>query len=152
MAQSTPTNEPRKEQAIPQSRREKMFEAEMANQQLGQLQEYLGGISKQTAEILMLKEEIDRYAKVNEGDEMLVPLAAGIFVKARAAAHQGFLVNVGSGAVVPKDAVQVHAMLDRQIAELRDYEGKIQEQFDTLLKRLEELQAEFASDGTARRG
>lgn len=123
----------------------------MANQQLGQLQEYLGGISKQVAEILTLKEEIDRYAHVNEGDEMLVPIAAGIFVKAKAAQHEGFLVNVGAGAIVPKDAAQVHAMLDKQLAELRGYETKIQEQFDLLLKRLEELQQEFADEGAARR-
>jgi prefoldin alpha subunit len=125
------------------TRREKMFEAEMTNQQLEQMQEYLGNIAKQISEITSLKSEIDKYKDVAAGDDMLVPIAAGIFVKAKATGDQTFLVNVGAGAVVPKDAAAVQAMLDKQLSELHEYEKNIQAQFDKSLARLTELQKEF---------
>jgi prefoldin alpha subunit len=129
-----------------------MFEAEMTNSQLEQVQEYLGSIARQRAEIQTLKEEIDRYQNVKAGDDILAPLANGIFIRAKAVEDRTFLVNAGAGAVVPKSASEVKTMLDKQLAELEEYDLQLHEQFDRLLERLAQIQKEFEAGAAQRKG
>ena len=123
--------------------KEKMFEAEMTHQQLQQVQEYLQRVDKQVAEVLAMKEALSSFEKVEEDQEILVPLAAGVFMRAKSVADKTLRVNVGQGIVVPKSVPEVHIMLDEQLADMRRYEQELQQQFDTLLAKLQQIQREF---------
>jgi prefoldin alpha subunit len=123
--------------------KERMFEAELLNQQLENIQQYLARLEKQTAEVHSLKAALDEFGTVVEGQEMLVPLAAGVFVKAIAVEDKSIHVNVGNGVVVPKTVASMHQMLDEQLSEMKAYEQELQGQFDQMLARLSSLQAEF---------
>jgi prefoldin alpha subunit len=120
--------------------KKQMFEAEMANQQLERIQEYMQRLEKQVAEVLAMKEALDNLQHIKENDEMLVPMAAGVFMKAKAAKERTLLVNVGQGVIVPKDAQGVHAMLDEQLSDMRKYEEQLQREFDTNLAQLQEIE------------
>jgi prefoldin alpha subunit len=120
--------------------REQMFEAEMIHQQLGNLQDYLAKIDKQIAEVLSLKDALDQFCTVKKGEELLVPLAAGVFMKAVATEDHTLHVNVGKGVVVPKSIEGVQAMLDEQLTEMRAYEQQLQQQFEELLGKLKRIE------------
>ena len=123
--------------------KEKMFEAEMTHQQLQQVQEFLQRLDKQVGEVLAMKEALGEFEKIGEGEEMLVPLAAGVFMRAKSVGDKTLRVNVGQGVVVPKSIPEVHVMLDEQIADMRRYEQELQSQFDALLAKLQQIQREF---------
>ncbi len=132
--------------AIPiqeQTKRERMFEAELTNQQLEQLQQYMQKLQKQTNEIATLHEEIKKYAVVKGGEELLVPIANGIFVKAIASPDKTFMVNIGAGTVVEKTEAEVLAIVDKQLHDLREYDASLQKEFDALLTKLTLIQQEF---------
>ena len=120
-----------------------MFEAEMLNQQLERLQEYLGNMDRQAAEITALKSAIDAWSSVPAGDEMLVPIAAGVFAHAHSSVDKTLRVNVGNNTVVAKTVPEMHVMLDTQLTEMRTYEEELHKQFDQLLARLGAIEAEF---------
>ncbi len=122
--------------------KEQMFEAELLNQQLQHIQEYMQRIDKQIAEVLAMREALAEFEKVADGDEMLVPLAAGVFVKARATTDKTLQVNVGNGVVVPKNADGVRAMLAEQMEDMRKYEEELHKQFDQALTRLQSIEKE----------
>ena len=123
--------------------REQMFEAEMIHQQLESLQEYLARVGKQITEVHQLKEALEQFRKVKQGDELLVPLAAGVFMKAIATEDSTLQVNVGKGVVVPKTIEGVHTMLDEQLAEMQQYEQQLQQQFEQLLARLRSIEEKY---------
>jgi len=123
--------------------REQMFEAEMLHQQLENLQEYLAKVGKQTAEVIALKEALEQFKKVKKGDEMLVPVAAGVFMKAIATDDHTLHVNVGKGVVVPKDIDGVNAMLDEQLGEMNQYELQLQTQFESLFAKLKAIEDQY---------
>lgn len=118
----------------------------MLNQQLERVQEYLSRLDKQMAEVVALKEAIDRFSGISEGEEVLAPLAAGVFLRATATGDKTLRVNVGQGVVVPKTVPEVHAMLDEQLGEMRAYEQELHSQFDQLLGKLAQMQQEFEKE------
>jgi prefoldin alpha subunit len=124
--------------------KEKMFEAEMLHQQLERLQEYMERLDRQVAEVLNLKEGLDKFQEVKEGTEVLVPLASGVFVRTLATDDKVLQVNVGQGNVVPKTMQQMHEMLDEQLGEMREYEKELHRQFDQALAKLQKIQTDFA--------
>lgn len=123
--------------------KERMFQAEMINHQLERLQEYLARMDKQTAEVTALKSALDQFKTIEEGEEMLVPLAAGVFMKATSTGDKLLHVNVGQNTIVAKSPDQVHKMLDEQLAEMRQYEEELHAQYDQLLADLEKIEKEF---------
>jgi prefoldin alpha subunit len=127
----------------PEKRRELMFRGEMINQQLERLQDYMQRVNKQEAEVMLLKEALDQYERVQEGDKLLVPVAAGMFVKAKAVADKTIQVNAGQNIVVPKSVADVNKMLDEQLSEMRKYETELQQQFDAALAELQRIEKEF---------
>jgi prefoldin alpha subunit len=129
-----------------QSRREKMFEAELTNQQLEQLQQYMQKLQKQINEISALHQEIRKYGSVQGGEELLVPIANGIFVKAIASKDKEFMVNIGAGTIVPKTEAEVLAIVDKQLHDLHEYDASLQKEFDGLLAKLASMQKEFEKE------
>lgn len=120
-----------------------MFRAEVLGHQMDQIEQQLANADKQAAEITDLREALQRFSGLKEGDEMLVPLAAGIFAKSSFSGEQVLMVNVGAGVVVPKAPAEVAAMLDEQLRNLRAYQQQLHEEFDRMLVELQEIQKKF---------
>jgi prefoldin alpha subunit len=123
--------------------KEKMFEAEMLHQQLEQVQTYIQNIDKQMADVAAMKEALHTFKTIHANDELLVPLAAGVFMKAKASGEHTLRVNVGQGVTVDKTPEQVQEMLDEQMQEMRNYEEQLHKQFDELLGKLQQFEEEF---------
>ena len=115
----------------------------MTHQQLERLQEYMERLDKQIAEVLALKEALDKFNEVKEDEELLVPIAAGVFIKAKASKEKSLQVNVGQGIVVPKSVAEMQLVLDTQLSEMKEYEAQLHRQFDENLAKLQTMQKEF---------
>jgi len=125
------------------TKKEKMFEAELMNQQLENMQRSFEKMEKQRAETLMLKEALSEYEKVEEGQEMLVPIANGMFIKGITTKEKTLQLNVGNNIVVPKTIPEVHSLLDDQLREIDTVQKDLQSQFERVIAKLQDVEQEF---------
>ncbi len=122
----------------------RMVEAEKLNIQLESVERRLQGLARSRTEARDLLAALDQMPSIVEGDELLVPLATGIFVRAKARAGSGFFLNVGDGVVVEKSAQDVRAMVTSQLERIDAQETALQAQFEIGLEHLDELRESFA--------
>ena len=66
-------------------------------------------------ELMLIKASLE---DLNEGSELLIPLGAGIYAKAKLEDSKEFLVNVGSNVIVKKSEDEVKEMIDKEIKEI----------------------------------
>ena len=106
-------------------------------QALGAMEVYkaqLEGILEQQQLVQMSLEELGRgkatvseFMKAAEGDEILVPVGGGSFVRAKVDNSQKILVNVGSGITVEKTAEEAIQLMDVRAQEMMDAMKKLSE-------------------------
>lgn len=128
------------------AQKEKMLRAHVLNHRLGELEEELARMDRQAGEIAALRDALSRFTSVGADEELLVPVAPGIFARARSTGETRLLVNVGAGVVVPKTAEQAQAMVDEQDAQLRAAQDQAQAAFEELLTELQGLEREFKEE------
>ena len=86
---------------------------------------------KQTQKQAQLLEELK---DVKPGSEILVPVSNGMFAKATLTDSHELIVNVGSGAAVPKTIEAAQQMLAKQLDEVQ----KVRVQLAELMQQLEQ--------------
>ncbi len=94
--------------------KEQYQEFKVLQEHMEKLNEHTDMLERQLVLIDDTKDALHAFSSVLPGQEMLVPLADGIFLKAKFAGNPELLVNVGAGAVVPRSCDQVILMLDEQ--------------------------------------
>lgn len=123
--------------------RQKILEAELLNQHLEETEERMDALEKNRGELQQLKDAIDALQGLEGGEETLVPLARGIFVKAKHVQTDRLLVNVGKGIVIPKTPEELRASLDEQERELGEERERLRARFEALLGRIKEIEKGF---------
>lgn len=118
----------------------KYIQMQMIDQQIKQVQQYLQTFDQQLVEIRNVIASLKDLEKLKKGDQILAPLASGIFVKAKLEENKEVRVNVGSGTVVTQSISQAVEMLQGQEAEITQYRSDTMAKFDELVKKAEELQ------------
>jgi prefoldin alpha subunit len=137
-AKNTPTH------PAAENEKQLMFEAELLNQQLSQIQTFLRKLEEQEQEVVAMRDAISQIGAVEQGAELLVPLAPGIFFKATHTGDTQLLVNVGTSTLVPKTPMEVGEMLDMQAKEIDAHGKELAKEYETKLARMQALEAEFA--------
>lgn len=94
--------------------KEKYQEFQVMQAQMEKLSENMQFLQDQQIEIEISKNAINELEKVEIGNEILAPIAQGIFLKAKLDDNTKLLVNVGSGATVEKSIEQVNSLLQEQ--------------------------------------
>ena len=94
-------------------------------------------------DIAAIKESIDDIKKQEVGSEILVPLANGIFIKAKLSEKDNFLVNVGSDVVVRKDSEQAKILLDEQAKEINTYKENIYQQMINISEQIRNVETDI---------
>lgn len=86
-----------------------------------QLQHYEKAIEKLN-ESLEALEELEKTiidtSKLKKGEEMLIPVANGIFIKGKVEDAKEFMVNVGEGIVLKKTKEQTISLIEKQKKEI----------------------------------
>ncbi len=97
---------------------EKYFQFQLLAQQVEQLDQVISTLRKQVEELNSLKQTLEEITHIPEGNELLVPLGAGIFLKASLKDTKELLMNVGSKVVVKKTPFEALEMIKIQVEEI----------------------------------
>ena len=123
--------------------KQSVVEAEQLNIRLEGIERRLESLARSRAEAKELLISLGQLPTLKDGDGLLVPVATGLFTKARAVASDTLLVNVGDGVTVEKTVAEVRAMVEAQIKRMDEQEAHLHAQFEAGLSRLGELQQVF---------
>jgi prefoldin alpha subunit len=122
---------------------EKYMEMKLVEEQLEEIQKQAKTVEKQVIELASTVQSIDEFRQVNAGDELLIPLSGGIFVKARLKDNKQFLVNVGADIVVIKDIEATKTLISNQVDEMQNLHAKMHLQMQRLVHHSSGLEKEL---------
>jgi prefoldin alpha subunit len=122
---------------------QRFMEYQMLEQQIKQLQQQLEKMEAQTAEVNKVAESVEDISKAKKGSEVLVPVSGGIFFRTTMQENSKFLVNVGSGVVVTKDAEGTKKLLKEQATEIELYKMHVAHQLEKSLEQYQMIENEL---------
>jgi len=100
--------------------KEKYMQFQFLQKNIEQLSSHLEMLNQQNAELEISIHALQELGKSKVGDEILAPIADGIFLRAELKENQKFIVNVGSGITVEKTKEQVIELLETQKKEISE--------------------------------
>ena len=122
---------------------EKYAELQMFDYQMKQLQQIAENVDAQILEISKTIEALTEFDKLDGREELLFPVANGIFASGRLSGEKILKINVGDNAVVEKSVSEAIAMMDSQLKELEKYKGELTEQMRKFIEKMQEYQQEL---------
>lgn len=126
---------------------QKYIELKMLDQQIQEMQQSLQQLETQRDEILSVQQALDELKLQEKGSDILVPVANGIFMKAKLDEADNLVLNVGAGVAVEKNVEQTQAILSRQRNEITSLEQEYSENLNKMVEKAITLQQELQSDG-----
>ncbi len=93
---------------------QKYLQFQLIQQQLEQVNEHLQMLNQQTAELDISINAVTELSQTEVNNEILAPIANGIFLKAKLTDNKKFIVNVGSDTTVEKTVPGVIKLLEEQ--------------------------------------
>lgn len=122
---------------------QKYMELQMIDAQLKQIQKQVQSLENQAAEMEIISYGLEEIKDIEKGNEILVPLANGIFAKAKIEDTNNLVVNVGSNTAVIKNIHDTKEMLASQTIEIRSAQEQLSSQFNQILQKAKEAEAEL---------
>ena|SRR3989344_8384868 len=122
---------------------EKYMEYQGLVQQFQQLKENSQTLEKHILELNKLKENLDSLSKFNTGEEALMSLGSGIFLKGEFKDNNKVLMSVGSGICVEKNVEDAIKTVDRQMVEVVGFNEQIKMEVQKTVDNIQELQLEL---------
>lgn len=122
---------------------QKYLEVQVLDRQMKQVQKQVEILEQQISDLEEVQQNLDALARAKVGSEILVPIASGIFFKARLEDNKSLAVNAGSNTVVRKDVLSTKSMLAEQAGEMRKFQAELVQQFEKMAERAAELQKEM---------
>jgi len=107
---------------------------QMIDQEIKQIQAQMQALEQQMQDIAGVVEALNDLGKVKQGNELLIPVAGGIFVKAKLEDPSHLLINVGASVNVKKSLPEVVSMIESQAKELESTYMHLQEQFQAMFE------------------
>ncbi len=128
---------------IKQDLQQKYMEFQMLSRQVNILSQQTQLINNKIIELKTLSQSINEISNINKDTEILVPLGAGILMKASIKDSKSLLMNVGADVVLNKTHEEAHAIIESQVSELElalsQTESELAEINSTLMSIQEEL-------------
>jgi len=122
---------------------EKVVQLQMVHQQLKQFQQQMQMLEQQMLELDNTKAALEELGAVEKGKDIYVPLAQGIFAKAKWDSDGTFLVNVGAATAVEKDSESVKKMVEEQQQEAAKIKEEMVKQVEKLVSHAHGLENEL---------
>lgn len=121
---------------------QKYLEFQMIGEQMKQLQQQAQLLDEQTGELNITLQGLEDLKKAKQ-EEILVPIATGIFTKAKLVADKDLIVNVGGNVLVKKDVLTTIKMTQDRIKSVADYQANILENLQKISLRARQLEEEL---------
>jgi len=122
---------------------EKYMQFQMLQQHIEKINEHLEVLNQRQAELDISQNAVAEIGKTAVGNEILVPLADGIFVKAKLLDNQRLIINVGADTTVEHSVEHVVGLLEQQqqemierIAEVEEVQAQLQSQVTALYQQI----------------
>ena len=122
---------------------QKYMELQMLTSQLKQAQQQIEMFTQQIAEMGKVKESLEEVSTAKVGTDILSPLGAGIFVKAKLESAEEVLMNVGSEIAVHKSFKEAIEMVNGQVAEMGHIVEEMKMGFQDGASKVQEMQVEL---------
>jgi len=126
---------------------QKFVEFQMLHHQVQQMQKQMQALESQAEEMDLVQQALDDLSRSEVGSEMFVTMTPGVFVKAKLEDKEKVLLNVGGGAIVEKDVPGAKKIISEQGTELRKLHEELNQQYEKLTNRAEEIQREMQKLG-----
>ena len=120
-----------------QENQQVIMELQMLEQKMKQLEAQINAIQKQTNEMQGIIESLEAVEK-NGGEEMLLPIGKGIFIKNKPTS-KNVLLNIGSGTVIEKDIPGTIKLINDQINKLNEMAVEYQMEMMKSERKIEEM-------------
>ena len=128
-----------------QEMQKKHMELQMINQQVSQSQKQMEMLDNQIQDLYITKDALKQIGTTEVDTEILVPLAAGIFIKAKLLDNNETIVNVGSGNTVKKSMSESEELIDNQIEEITKFKIELESNITNLISKMQILEKEAAA-------
>lgn len=122
---------------------EHYVEMQLMEKQASQLRQRLQMAEAEIQEVRSGVAALDEIARVKPGEEVMIPLANGIFARGTVQDTGKLLVGVGASVITEKDIPSTKKILDTRIESLERYHGEILQALMTLEGRGRELEREM---------
>ena len=123
--------------------KEKYMEYQLLMQQFQQLQENISALEKHIFELRALDDNLSSLSKTKAGEETLMPLGSGIFVKGELKDNSNVVMNVGGGVCVEKSVDEAKDTVSIQLSDVTNVFTELQEEIMKTSEKLQSLQDEF---------
>lgn len=128
-----------------QQTQQKYLELQMLERRIQQLQQQIQTLQQQILELEQIQLNLTEISKVKKGNLILVPLASGIFAKAKIEDAENLIVNVGAGTAVVKNVDSTNKMMSEQIKESKRVENKLKKELNIRVVEFQRKQQELQS-------
>lgn len=105
--------------------------------QVEQMQKIIESIDSQLNEVLMTRESLEDFKALEGKEEILFPIANGIFVSGKLANDKKLRMNVGNNVVVEKTVDEAIDLMQKQYDEINNYKEELLSQLESLLNKLQ---------------
>lgn len=128
----------------------KFIQFKMIEEQIQEISKQMDKVERQQRELVNTNTALEGLKDLDK-DEILIPLAAGIYAKGTIDAKQPLLVNVGGGSTVARTIDETKLLVKEQVDQLAEYEQQLTQKMmqlssmaDTINDELAELQKKEA--------
>lgn len=105
--------------------------------QVEQMQKIIESIESQLNEVVAIKESLAEFKTLDGKEEILFPLANGIFASGKLLDNKKLKMNVGNNVVVEKTVDEALELMQRQYDEINNYKSELISQMELLLNKLQ---------------
>jgi prefoldin alpha subunit len=113
---------------------------QMLEYQIKQLQKVMESIDSQLAEMSSTIDALRDFETLSSNEEVLFPVANGIFAKGKLSDNHILRINIGSNVVVEKSISETIAMMHSQAKDIENYKSEVVLQFQKLVDAMNGLQ------------
>jgi len=122
---------------------EKYMEFQMMQYQLQELQQASEKVEEELSNLKNIQKTLDDFSRLNEGDEILFPLANGIFAKANLVDNKKLKMSVGADVTSTKTIEGVRAFVQKQEDSLKALKEKMADDAQNVFSKLKESEKEL---------
>ena len=119
---------------------EKYYEMQIINKHIEELDNNLIQIDEQINEINVVIKALDDINNIKENNEILVPIANGIFANAKISKNDKLIVNVGQNTLVEKNIEDTKKLISKQLIQLEKYRELIQNELNNLSEKAYQIE------------
>lgn len=121
---------------------EKYYEMQILNSHIDKLEDNSSKVIEQIEEVNLILNSLDEMKNVKENKEILVPIANGIFAKAKTSNDDKLIVNVGQNTLVEKNIDETKELISKQLIELEEYKSLIDNELNKLYEKIKKIETE----------